>query len=97
MVGVDISSIPKFKAVFFIILGATFCHLLIGLSGAVTTPQTSNLGSSVSLVRKLTPIGAEQKNTTRKDTGSCVILLSGRHLETLFIVYLVHLINPYLL
>ena len=64
--GVWISStgIPNSRAWDLIIFGCSFSPLPTGLSGWVTTPTTSNLGSWISSCIKGTPIGAEEKKTT---------------------------------
>jgi len=55
----------NFLASDFIIFSFISIHLPDGLSHCVTIPTTSNLLSSVSCSRKGTPIGAEEKKTTR--------------------------------
>jgi hypothetical protein len=54
-----------FLAVSFIIFSPISIHLPDGLSHWVTTPTTSNLLSCANASRKGTPIGAEEKKTTR--------------------------------
>lgn len=61
--------IDHFSSIFlltcFIIFSPISIHLPAGLSHCVTTPTTSNLLSCTNASRKGTPIGAEEKNTTR--------------------------------
>ena len=60
-----LSLIPSFFAWVFIIFSWSVNPLPTGLSGWVTIPTTSNLGSATSSSKNGVHIGAEDINTTR--------------------------------